>query len=495
MNKIIVIGIDGMDFQLVDQWKDELPVFSKMMKQEMFFPLESVFPPDSVPSWATIYTGLNPMEHGVLHHVNYLSYGEAKLNIDAFKGKTFWDVAGKQGKKVCIVNPFMAYPVWDVNGVMVNGPSFVSGNIQSFPEDAVKKFNKLPNLGGLSDFPTKNTIEDFIQTNREDIVSIKDFTFKLFKADNYDLCFITFLNLDRIQHFLWRYYDENDPTYPGKNQFSNTIKNFYIFFDNIIHEFQMTFPESVIMVLSDHGHGRRCTDVVNINEFLRQKGYLFSKADKARLLSYKFIIEKTKVFVLNLFYKYNIEDFLYKITPYIPYKKSLKESTFLIEPSENLAEIDTQFGGVGSFGGIRINKAKIKNLGIEYTDFRKKIITEVKELSSGIQGRDLFKWICVREDIYSGDYIEMYPDILFELSPEYGASPLLYTKIFSKNITHKKISGGHRRYGILGLSNLSDGIKTKSPSLIQVAPTILDIMDCYQDFDAENKSILEKDSI
>lgn len=67
--------------------------------------------------------------------------------------------------------------------------------------------------------------------------------------------------------------------------------------------------------------------------------------------------------MLNLFYKYNIEDFLYKITPYIPYKKSLKESTFLIEPSENLAEIDTQFGGVGSFGGIRINKAKIKKFG------------------------------------------------------------------------------------------------------------------------------------
>lgn len=83
-------------------------------------------------------------------------------------------------------------------------------------------------------------------------------------------------------------------------------------------------------------------------------------------------------------------------------------------------------------------KQKLKNLGIEYTDFRKKIITEVKELNNGIQGRDLFKWICVREDIYSGGYIEMYPDILFELSPEYGASPLLYTKIFSKNITHKK---------------------------------------------------------
>lgn len=495
MSSVVVIGIDGMDFELIQQWKNELPVFSQMINAKKFFPLESVFPPDSVPAWTTIYTGLNPMEHGMLHHINYLLKGEVEISIDPFKDKTFWDIASQRGKKVCIVNPFMAYPVWAINGVMVNGPSFIKGPIQSFPESVIGNNNNLPRLGGHSDFPTKDNIKDFIHINHEDVINIKDFAIKLFKADGYDLCFITFLNLDRIQHFLWRYYDKNDPTHPGKNQFLNAIKDFYILFDNIINEFQKAFRESVLMVLSDHGHGRRCTSVVNINEFLRKKGYLFSKGDKGKWLNYKLLIEKTKNFVLNIFDTFNMEDVLYKITPYIPYKKALKDSSFLMNQSENLAEVDTHIGGVNPFGGIRINKPKIKSLNIEYEDFRRKLILELTELNNSTQKGALFQWIDRRESLYSGKHTELYPDILFELNPDYGVSPSLHTKVFSKSTTHKKISGGHKKYGILGLSNLSYGINTEVPTLLQIAPTVLDLINCYQPLDYKNKSILKKDTV
>jgi len=492
MSKVVLIGIDGMDYELIHQWKDELPTFSQMIKTEKFFSLESVFPPDSVPAWITIYTGLNPMEHGMLHHINYFSKGSVRINTDSFKGKTFWDVAGKRGKKVCIINPFLAYPVWPINGVMINGPSFVKGAIQSFPETVLEN-NTLPRLGGHSDFPTRENFKDFIHKNHEDIRNIKDFAIKLFKTDVYDLCFITFLNLDRIKHFLWRYYDENDPTYPGKNQFSNAIKDYYILFDKVINEFQRLFPESIIMVISDHGHGRRCTSVVNLNEFLRKKDYLFSKGNKVPWLNYKYLTEKTKNFVLNLFDKYDMEDILYKITPYIPYKKALKDSSFLINPSENLAEVDTNIGGVNPFGGIRINKSKLKKLNIEYEDFRKKLISELAELNDN-KKNDLFKWIDRREALYSGKYTELYPDILFELNPDYGVSPSLHTKVFSKSTTHKKISGGHKRYGILGLSNVPYSTNTKTPTLLQIAPTVLDLMNCYQVSDYKTSSILKKDT-
>lgn len=495
MSSVIIIGIDGMDYELIHRWKEILPTFYQMMKIKTFFPLESVFPPDSVSAWTTIYTGLNPMEHGMLHHINYLSKGETRVNIDAFRGKTFWDIAGERGKRVCIINPFMAYPVWAVNGVMVSGPSFIKGPIQSFPESVVNMRDTLPRLGGYSDFPKKDTIKDFIHINHEDVINIKDFAMDVFKTDRYDLRFITFLNLDRIQHFLWRYYDENDPTHLGKNPFSNVIMDFYILFDNIVSEFQKAFPENIIMVLSDHGHGRRCTSVVNMNEFLRQKGYVFSKGGKIKWLNYKYFIEKTKNNVLNFLDEYNMEDILYKITPYIPYKKSLKNSSFLMDQSENLAEVDTHIGGVGPFGGIRINKAKIKNMGIEYEGFRKKLMLELAELNNGIQESCLFKWIDRRESLYSGEHMELYPDILFELNPEYGVSPSLYTKIFSRSTTHKKISGGHRKYGIFGLSNLPCDINTKVPSLLQIAPTILELMNCSRGSDYKNESILKKDPV
>jgi predicted AlkP superfamily phosphohydrolase/phosphomutase len=481
MSSIVIIGIDGMDYDLVQQWKDDLPIMSQMIKSDTFYPLESVFPPDSVPAWASIYTGLNPTEHGVLQHINYLSKGGVAINIDNFKGRTFWDIAGKRDKKVCIINPFLAYPVWPVNGVMINGPSFGKGHVLSFPETIVNKGSDIPRLGGLVEFPRKDALKEFIYINQKDVRCITDFAIKMFEKDNYDLRFVTFLNLDRVQHFLWRYFDEDDPTYPGRNEFKNIIKEYYILFDSIIGKMQEAFPDSVLLVLSDHGHGRRCTKVVNINEYLRQKGYLFSKGDKIRFLNYKFLIEKTKTLTLDFLDKYDMEDLLYKITPYIPFKKSLKSSSFLMNSLNNMAEVDTHFGGVNPFGGIKINKVKLQNIKLEYEDFRNQLINDLFKFNSGFQNNKIIKWIGKREDIYTGNHIELYPDVLFELYPDYGASPTLHTKLISKSTTHKKISGGHNKYGVLGYANLPDSFKigNKTPSILQITPSILQFLNCF----------------
>ena len=85
--------------------------------------MSSVFPPDTTPAWATIHTGLNPASHGIINFVNIAdkkgSYVPFKIRDELSKGKTFWDVASKNGKKVCIVLPQNIYPGWEVNGCLV----------------------------------------------------------------------------------------------------------------------------------------------------------------------------------------------------------------------------------------------------------------------------------------------------------------------------------------------------------------------------------------
>jgi Uncharacterized conserved protein len=58
------------------------------------------------------------------------------------------------------------------------------------------------------------------------------------KKEQWDLFFISFLTLDRVKHFMWRYQDPNDPTYPGPNPFERSIKDFYVLFDTIIGEYR-----------------------------------------------------------------------------------------------------------------------------------------------------------------------------------------------------------------------------------------------------------------
>ena len=64
--KLIVIGIDGLDANLIHQFRDDLPNFSKLSQKSPLTRMSSVFPPDSPTAWATIFTGLDPANHGIV---------------------------------------------------------------------------------------------------------------------------------------------------------------------------------------------------------------------------------------------------------------------------------------------------------------------------------------------------------------------------------------------------------------------------------------------
>ena len=108
-SRVIVLGFDGMDFDYVGNMLHDLPTIDKLNKTGKVAPFRSVFPPDSIPSWITCYTGKDPSEHGILESVNYLANGDDRLKVDtsAFQGETFWDRIGEGGHKVCVINPFI----------------------------------------------------------------------------------------------------------------------------------------------------------------------------------------------------------------------------------------------------------------------------------------------------------------------------------------------------------------------------------------------------
>jgi predicted AlkP superfamily phosphohydrolase/phosphomutase len=114
MARLVVIGIDGMDPIVFEKIQDEMPNFASIMKSGGFKHLESVFPPDSIPAWVTIFTGEYPQDHGWLDNIDYedIRKGEAVDKLCDLQNRTFWDRVGQAGKRVCIVNPLLAYPVW-----------------------------------------------------------------------------------------------------------------------------------------------------------------------------------------------------------------------------------------------------------------------------------------------------------------------------------------------------------------------------------------------
>ncbi|MEX0568776.1 MAG: alkaline phosphatase family protein, partial [Candidatus Njordarchaeota archaeon] len=279
----MIIGIDGLDSLLLSKFEKDLPNFRRLKENSPSIKMESVFPPDSPTAWASIYTGKNPAQHGIVSFKDPFTPAKVceYLGTD-ISGKTFWDLAGNAGKRVCIVFPHLGYPVWPVNGVMVGRTTEVDirkFDIQTYPASLSDEYD-LSGLKPMTSYPLK--IGDIIEPTKRLILNEVNFGLKLLKDVEWDLYFIYFSSIDNIEHLFWMYYDENDPEYQENNPYKDVIPEFYKYYDeHVVGKFmQFLDSDTTLIVLSDHGHAMRPAKVVNVNEVLRRNRFLRSKINE-----------------------------------------------------------------------------------------------------------------------------------------------------------------------------------------------------------------------
>lgn len=467
MPRLVILGIDGMDPLVFEQLQAKLPHLSAIQKSGCFKHSNSVFPPDSIPAWVTIFTGEYPEKHGWLDNIDYedIRKGAAVSKLCNLQGRTFWDQVSQAGKRVCIINPLLAYPVWPVNGIMTNGPVFITGEKQIYPTDLAAEFS-LPELGGMTEFPAENELESFLENTLQSTRHLAQFGLDLFDREPWDLFFISFFSLDRIQHFLWRFWDPSDPLYPGPSSLDNAVLKAYQVFDEIVGKFlERTQAEAGLMVISDHGHGQRPTQLLNLNESLRQAGLLKTSQERNKVIPLKKGVEIAKNESIKLVAKTLGEKWLYRIGRLFPkrMRKALKKSTYLIDKDASQAWV-SDMGGGAAVGGIVINP-KISRRSPQYQGLAASLRAALDGLNGGPNGQ-VVHWSKVQEE---GSF---YPDIIFELDEHFSVGRSLFCPIIETSSRHRIISGGHKKEGVFFAHNLAQwaanihGISDISPNVV-----------------------------
>lgn len=484
MDKILIIGIDSLDPHVLLKYKKELPNFSKLIKESPTLISKSVFPVDTIPAWMSVYTGLHPGNHGVLYAYDVFDPNLSdlkKLDINYIKGKTFWDYAGQNGYKPVIVFPQLMYPTWDINGIMIskspidNRVNWMKTEIDldCFPESIKDKYeipDKLENLWG--GFPGNDKLEQWANIGKDVICRETDIGMNLCKNEKCNLFFIYYNLLDIIQHRLWRFFDENDPSYPGKTSLNRIILDYYILFDRIIGNFMENFPDVILIVMSDHGHKSRPINTVNLNEYLRANGYL--ELNKKNILA----INMIKKSILRTVNKLKLEHVLIKLVTKnkaaTKMGKSVYSSAGLIDMNKSNAYL-SNFAGIKSYphGGIEINKKIVSDS--EFEKIREELILGLSGLK--MDGMPLIKWIKKNDDLYPGDFNKkIYPDIVFELADGYGVGWDLNSNFYGKAYDHNVASGGHAKDATFLIKNAGKVVKKNDLNLVDVAPSILDLL-------------------
>jgi len=502
--KLMVIGVDSLDPRLLRKFAPHLPNFTRLREESPEIDLRCIFPPDSIPAWVSIHTGSNPAKHGLIHVFDvFETQWQDIMSIDpaGFQGRTFWDYAGSAGKKVLVLFPFVAFPPWDVNGLMVGRamddrplaggkPWQTERELQTWPREAQDHYGMPRFLREVSGkHPGQDNLEARTREAHQVILEKAKLGLELSSKSDWDLFFIFFGSLDVVQHSLWRYMDEDDPTYPGPNPLQDLIRETYQVLDDVVGRLMDQHPDATVIVLSDHGHGMRPTKTVNINELLRQMGLLQAKGRRWNPVPR--LLEGFKRLVLDFVHDREWDYWLLALgkAPLVSSaSKGIYMSTSSIDMERTTAYLSS-FAGAKSYphGGIEIKRDRMDSAG--YEELRETLIQELSQIRDPESDTPLMNWICRREDLYSGPHISQLPDVVFELQDGYGVYWGIHTPLVGTAYEHNLASGGHKKEAVFLVKGADKRPSHAEIGLMDVAPTILDLLGLDDDSGFDGRSI------
>jgi len=494
MNKkrqVIIIGLDGADFGLLDQEiaAGRLPTLKRILTEGVKAPLRSTVPPLTFPAWVTFATGVNPGKHGIFDFTEKIpgSYGIRFVNARWRRVPCFWHTLSEKGFRVAVGGVPVTYPPEPINGVLVCGfdaPGVGGGKIDRgsvYPPEFFDRLTaKFPNywLGA-------NVIafgEDYERIGSRLIEVLKtrlETLLWLYQQEDWD-CFVGVIGeTDAVCHYFWRFYDSLSPFYrPEKRPLGNFVSRVYQMVDSFLEKLEsLRRPESVLILISDHGMGPVGHTVVRLNAFLAEKGFL------------KFRSKGPLYRNIDLLKKYGL-----RYTPPF-FKRFLFRHTGIV----NLLEGKLRFGHLKwsktlayseespQFPCVYLNVRGREPNGVvsaeDYYRVARDIKAALEELST-VDGKRLVRRAYLREEIYSGPAVERAPDILIEWNYETPHSPPIFLKSEPSSPPVEEISSlpesllvnrtaCHRPQGIFIAHGQRILKKEIFPSLMDIAPTVM----------------------
>ena len=198
-----------------------------------------------------------------------------------------------------------------------------------------------------------------------------------------------------------------------------------------------------------------------------------------------------KRFLVDIIQKTEIRATALKILRKFPKIKEMYTIPSSIDFERTIAHC-TDLSGMKaySYGGIKIIRENFTE-SVEYEKVLEEIIVLLSDYKLPDSDERIFEWVRRREEVYNGQFIEKYPDILFKLREGYGAGWAIYDSLLGISGTHDIHPGSHR---IDTPVFLMSGLTDKKPArgdieLTDIAPTVLHLLGIKGDFGFDGFSL------
>lgn len=284
--RVCVIGLDGVPYSMIKDLaqKGVMPNIDKLIQSGHLHKMKASLPEISSVSWTNFMTGTNPGTHGIFGFTDFKenTYDLRFPNFLDVKAETFWDKLGEMKKMSVVINQPSTYPARKINGILISG--FVAIEMAKAVSPLALK-DSLEKLGYQIDIDTFKAREDheFLWKDLARTLEGRQKAFNSLWETDWDFFEIVITGTDRLQHFLWSAYEDENHFY--HTNFLNYYRQLDKFIEQVVDAFTTnTNGDDGLYLLSDHGFAE-IEQEVYLNVWLEQEGYLSFETDSPKDLS------------------------------------------------------------------------------------------------------------------------------------------------------------------------------------------------------------------
>jgi len=267
--RVAFFGIDGVPFSLLSEHSEEFQHLSALAEEGAAGPIDSIVPPESSACWPSLTTGKNPGETGVYGFQDrevgsYDTYVPMGRDVQADR---LWDRVQADGRDATVMNVPVTFPPQRNVQRMVSGFLSPSVDKAAYPDTFRDRLNELDYPIDVDSGLGHEDKREFLRNAHETLDKRHEAFKRYVEADDWDLFFGVFMTTDRVNHFLFRDYEEG-------TELGSEFLEFYRKLDRYLGELRELLPEDVTMIVaSDHGFTSLDYEV-NCNAWLREQGWL-----------------------------------------------------------------------------------------------------------------------------------------------------------------------------------------------------------------------------
>ena len=512
--KLLLIGIDAADSQLVRTWASEgyLPTIAKLMRSGVTAPIATPLAVLEGGIWPTLLTSSSPATHGMLSYLELKSgtYDlERGMYADRLPVPPFWAHLSRAGKRVAAIDVPFARPVQRLNGIQVTNwgaHDRWSWKRSSWPPrlitDLVERFGDHP--VAVCD-AEKRTFRDYEDLRARLLSGVQKKTALLrhcLEMEDWDFFFGVFSESHCAGHQFWHLMDPRHPRHDPRTplRLRTAIRDVYGAIDaGVARLLEGIHPETHVLLMLSHGMGPYYAGSHLLDSVLermaingRNGGASGSKSGgadtqsppwKRILWSVRHLIPKRlrqtlKARLPNPFLA------LYRWT--CPDPKPWPWMRAFAIPSHNMT------------GAIRINlkgrePAGMVEPGTEYETLCQELTDGLLALENADTGRRAVQWVARAGKLYQGPRLSELPDLFVEWDHSAPVTTLRSPQIGTvSRIFREERTGDHRGNGLLvGLGPqfrsgaMKDGLRTQD-----IGPTVLDFFAVPSPAENEGTTVL-----